>query len=163
MGIRLGLAASLLATSGCAAQPVAHQPEAAPEPEPATYANTSPPQRRIAAAFVRTVLEYDARIEGRREFLARAAPLLTSSELDRLARSERGNLNWPALKARHERAHVRVTGVSRLPGRDDELAVTTTVTTRSDLGTVRQFVLLYLRVEPVDGQWLITDADGAGL
>lgn len=161
MGIRLGLATVLLVTSGCAMEPVSQQPDPSPTPPP--YADPAPGQRRVAKDFVQAVLEYDARREARRQFLAEIEELATPTEIGRLAHSGRAHLNWRALEARHERTKATVTGVSRLPDRTNELAVTATITTRSTVGVVRQFALISLHVERIDGHWVVTDASGAGL
>jgi hypothetical protein len=162
MDVRLGLAATLLAVSGCGVEP-ATPPQPTAEPAATSYADPSPQQDRLARRFTTAALEYDARHHRRRAFLAMVAPWTTEDELRRLARSERANLNWSALRARHEHTDVHVTGVSRLPGRTDDLAVTATITTRSTVGTVRQFVLVNLQVEEQDGRTLIIHASGAGL
>lgn len=162
MGVRLGFAAVFLAVAGCGIEPIA-PPQSAAEPAPTAYAGPSPQQENLARSFTKAALEYDARQDTRRGFLSDVAPWTTDAEHQRLTRSERANLNWPALRARRERTSVHVTGVSRLPGRAHELAVTATITTRSTVGTIRQFVLIGLHLEESDGQTLVTHASGAGL
>lgn len=162
MGVHLGFATVFLVVAGCGIEPIA-PPQPVAEPAPTTYADPSPEQENLARRFTKAALEYDARQDTRRAFVTHVAPWITEAEHQRLTQSERANLNWPALRARHERAAVRVTGVSRLPGRSNELAVTATITTRSTVGTVRQFVLIGLHLEERDGQTLVTHSSGAGL
>lgn len=180
MGVRTGstvAATTLLICSGCGhsladiapkTTTAAHPQTAATSPVPpsiaAPYVPAGPQWRSLAAAFVRATCTYNAGSEEQLDFLARATPLTTESEAQRLKVSQRARLNWPAMRARHERTQMTFTGISQESGPVGvRLVVEFVRTTITDFTTVREFAEMSLDIaETVTGP-RVTAAKGAGL
>lgn len=153
--------------------------EASSSPAPYTAPGTD--LRTLADRFVVATLAYDSWLEEPGDFLTRAADLATRREVQRLRNSERAQLNWPALVQRFERATVHVVGISQkqvtatpTAGTASDFALesaTVTATlqlevlrvTRSDLGTVRDFVAITLVAVRTPAGWRVDRASGGGL
>lgn len=179
MGARLGHVAVLvvLLLGGCghrsntSTEAPSNRPTTVPESVTSVPDPTSTPQpyvdaaggvRRVAEAFVREALEYDATTEDATAFLGRVAPVTTSAELDRLRTRPRAHLDWRALRARQESVTVAVTGISvAATGR---VLVTAERITTTSFATVRDFVQVSLELVPdSDGSLKVADAKGGGL
>jgi hypothetical protein len=172
-------ALAALTATGCghAADPVPPEPTPAVAasasvgalPEPAIGASPTPPFRAangevaaVAVAFVRVVVEYDTPRENRLAFLPRLRGLATPAELDRVARSPRTRLPWRVLRARAERTHLLVNGVSLQPYTGDGLRVVVeaTLTTHTMFATVTGFRRFTLILVPTGSSWLVDRAEG---
>lgn len=190
MGTRLSQALAALALSACAAcgplpkasptkvaQPThgvtspevaTHEPSVAPAsdaPSP-RFGSTPRAVAQPARRFVLGVAEYDSVHEGRRTFLNDLRDVAAASEWERLAGSARAHLPWRVLRARAERAHLRVTGLSRaLPSGNSVVRVVVQgiLTTRTDLAVVRSFQRFDLTLTRQQRGWRVATAEGPGL
>jgi len=121
--------------------------------------------RAAAGAFLRTTFVYDARSEGRLDFLADAEPLVTRAELHRLQGSARASLPWQVLAARGERTQLAINGISKTtpPTQTVRLHVWVTVTTLTNFATLHELASVTLTLARTDNGWKVTEAHGAGL
>jgi hypothetical protein len=179
-GTTIAIAAlAVLTATGCgrAADPVPPEPTPAAAassparglPAPAIGASPTPPFRAatgevaaVVVAFVRVVVEYDTTRENRVAFLPRLRGLATPAELARVARSPRTRLPWRVLRARAERTHLLVNGVSLQPDTGDGLRVVVeaTQTTHTTFATVTGFRRFTLTLVPAGPSWLVDRAVG---
>ena len=178
MGVRIGHVAASAALALCASCGQ-HDESALPSPTqtggmvvvvpeltpPTDPFEPAPPQvDLLLSKFVRAACEYDATLEHPRDFLARLDSLVTSNEFRRLATSQRANLDWPSLRARHERVAVEITGISLLTIHGPHMSadVEAIRTTHTSFADVRDF--LHLEVWLVfSGSWRVDRATGGGL
>jgi len=132
-------ATTLLICTACGNSLADLAPTTGPEPVPAgtstqvekPYSSPSPELKILAEDFVRAACAYDSAKEARDHFLGRNGRLATSDESTRLTTSPRARLNWPALRARHERTRITVTGVTQIANPSEvQLAVEFMRTTR---------------------------------
>ncbi|HET7415638.1 MAG TPA: hypothetical protein VFI97_08095 [Arthrobacter sp.] len=130
-----------------------------------TCSVASPGIERVARRFVKLACEYDARSEGRRDFLSDVRPLTTRAEADRLAGSSRAQLPWRVLRTRGERTRLQIIGISlvKAHSRMRHVAVEAIATTYTDFAVVREFEQIRLTVRATPSGWLVADAEGAGL
>jgi hypothetical protein len=190
VGIRLSQALAALSLSACTAcgplpgasstkvaQPThgatspkvaTHEPSVAPASDAPSPRFVSAPRAvaQTARRFVLGVADYDSVHEGRRASLSDLRDVSTAREWERLARSARTHLPWRVLRARAERAHLRVTGLSlALPSGNSVMRVVVQgiLTTRTDLAVVRSFQRFELTLTRQPRGWRVATAAGPGL
>lgn len=173
MGARNAIAAAagtLVLASGCGSSLASMvEDSTTPPPSPTRsaepqFADADPGLRTLAVTFVSGALGYDTRREGRQDFLVRVADISTQQELRRLRRSPRAEFNWAALKARHERTRIEVTGVTRVASEaSTRLDVHLIRTTITDYATLRTFEQVTLEVVETHPGLRVAAASGAGL
>ena len=153
---------------GTSPKAATHEPSVAPASDAPSPRFGSAPRAvaQTARRFVLGVADYDSVHEGRRAFLYGLRDVSTASEWARLARSARAHLLWRVLRARTERAHLRVTGLSlTLPSDNSAVRVVVQgiLTTRTDLAVVRSFQRFDLTLTRQQGGWRVATAEGPGL
>ncbi|MCW2855550.1 MAG: hypothetical protein JWR52_1165 [Marmoricola sp.] len=155
------------------------QPRTAENPslEPATSAAPVPyvdaPQQiaQLSDQFVRAALCYDSTSDSPTAFIRILRPVTAPAELGRLRHSARARLDWRALRTRHERTSIQVTGTSVA---SSPSVVPTTLSpvvvvveaeriTVTTFGTVRDFVEVTVDLDRDRGQWRVSSATGGGL
>jgi hypothetical protein len=119
----------------------------------------------VVTGFVRDVVVYDARHEAKLGFIARAVRISTAPERQRLTHSPRAQLPWSILRARGERTHLIVNGVTITgAGRGiRRVIVEATVSTDNSFARVSNFRQYTLTLGRIADSWLVSDADGPGL
>lgn len=171
MPVRLLVAASALvacAACGGPVHPIARQltnsePAAAP-----SFVDQTPygiPQQQAVAIvkqFLRATLSYNSSKQRKLTFLKRVRSLSTPAELSRLRQSSRADLNWPALRSRHESTMIRFTGATSDVS-TSRIRIQAERTTRTSFGEVNDFIEVVVGIVQLNGQWKVTSAIGAGL
>jgi hypothetical protein len=130
--------------------------------DPTPYAN---PQRQAVAAskrFVRTALSYDAPSQEELAFLKQVRSLATPAEQSRIRHSARTDLDWSALRARHESTKLRFTGAS-MDTATSKILIQAERTTHTSFGDVNDFIDVVVGVVQMSGEWKVASATGAGL
>jgi hypothetical protein len=175
MGVRTGsavAATTLLICTACGNSLADLAPTTGPEPVPAgtsgqvekPYSSPSPELKILAENYVRATCAYDSSKEDASDFIGRTGRLSTTKEAARLSTSPRARLNWQALRARHERTRITVTGVTQIANPSEvQLAVEFMRTTTTDFATVREFDRMTLTIVDTSNGPRVSEAQGGGL
>jgi len=172
----LPIGLSLIVLTGCS-QPTADDSTVNSLPSPvATSASQAPAPDAQVEAPVEVLLRSKLLVESALNytacptcsdigFLMSAEILTTRAELDRLERSQRARLPWPAMQARSERSRITVIDVEAQPSgaRAWSVVVSATRTIRTTSARSRSFVQVHLIVVRQRHRWLVDKARGAGL
>jgi hypothetical protein len=141
------------------------QPEVSIAPTPILgpiYTPAGRELRAVAASFLTATLEYDARTQGRLDFLAGLEPLATAGELARLKHSGRASLTWQALRARSERTQLVIHGISQTTAtaQSVRLFAWVTITTHTDLATLQTLESVTLVLASTGDGWQVERSPG---
>jgi len=170
----LPIGLSLIVLTGCS-QPTADNPTVNENPPPITTSASQAPAAEEEAPvevllrsklLVESALNYTACPTcSDLGFLMSAEILTTHAELERLERSQRAQLPWPAMQARSERSRITVIDVEAQPSgaRAWSVVVSATRTIRTTSARSRSFVQVHLIVIRQRHRWLVDQARGAGL